>query len=321
MNELCVTCGKEARLVYKGLCVDCYRITSLPCENCDGTMVAETHRQNDGRCFDCFFPEMTNAEEIDRTEHLARVRPLLADAPSEYLEFLQTHDGHQRYSHRSTPGVAWRLASCVPSHRSHLFESVNIDGNAGAFHEILRLYALGLAEIAKKGRPQLHRSLQDFGIGCLASGFAIGEDNADILFLDPTDGLSVWCFHHEGEVERLKDNFQSWFKQAKPYFKPIKKTAKSLRAQVANYVGHWGPTSQISDHLDSPDYVFYDDSRARCIFPETRSELFGIWRLFGKDKLGFQTSDVEWKFTRLADGSIHSDDFGVPYELKPSEGT
>jgi len=294
-------------------------------------MVAETHRQNEGLCFECFFPALTTTEELDRAEYLARVEAGLTDTPPEYLDFLQTHDGHQRYTHRSIRGKAWRLASCVPSHHCNLFESINVDGNAGEFHEILRLYSIGLAEVAKKGDPRLDQSIHKFGIERLASGFAIGEENADVLFVDPSRGHSIWCFHHDGEVEQLSDSFQSWLKQAKPYYKPIKKTAKSLQAQIPNYVGHWVPTSQPRTpvaHIPTPEYVFCDDSRARCIYPETevsgRSESFGVWRLYGKDKLGFQESDAEWRFIRLPDGSIRSDDnpdFDITYGLKPPAGT
>ena len=73
-------------------------------------------------------------------------------------------------------------------------------------------------------------------------------------------------------------------------------------------------------HLPITHYELLSDGRGKCIYIERetgdRTESFGVWRLFGKDKLGFQSGDLEYKFLRLADGTIRSDenpDFDIVY--------
>ena len=44
---------------------------------------------------------------------------------------------------------------------------------------------------------------------------AIGDNNGDVVFLDPTDEYTVWIWYHEGaDVERLADSFERWLEMA-----------------------------------------------------------------------------------------------------------
>ncbi len=54
-----------------------------------------------------------------------------------------------------------------------------------------------------------------YSLDRLVAGLAIGENNGDVLFLDPENGYSVWIWHHDGsDVERLADSFDLWIEMA-----------------------------------------------------------------------------------------------------------
>ena len=58
---------------------------------------------------------------------------------------------------------------------------------------------------------------QPYALERLAAGLAIGDNNGDVVFLDPADAHSVWLFHQDGaDVERLADTFQEWLDRAEP---------------------------------------------------------------------------------------------------------
>ncbi|MFO1064077.1 MAG: hypothetical protein U0892_09455 [Pirellulales bacterium] len=51
----------------------------------------------------------------------------------------------------------------------------------------------------------------------MAAGLAIGDNNGDVLFLDPGDSFSIWLWHCDGaDVERLADSFDEWLESAMP---------------------------------------------------------------------------------------------------------
>ncbi len=42
----------------------------------------------------------------------------------------------------------------------------------------------------------------------VASGFVIGSDNGDYVYLDPADNFSVWIYYHDGgDVRKIADSF------------------------------------------------------------------------------------------------------------------
>ena len=319
MSETCTHCGSPYdngnRCVYRGLCLKCYNDATLPCDRCGADMGPETHRTNDGHCFDCFAASLNAAEPADRSPALESLQQEVPhQLPDEYLAFLREHDGHQRYEHRSMAGKSWYLASIAPEHQPSLSGPCLMD-NQTPYHQMLTLHAEILRDTNEKDNVPLHASIKKYGLDRLGQGFAIGEENSDLLFLDPTDELSLWCFYHDGEIQRVSDSFGKWFAKAKKHFKPIRRTAKSHERAIADYVGYWAPITEskiIVGHLPISHYLFAADGRAKCIYidRQTRqpvSEAYGIWRLYGKDKLGFQR-DEEGKFIRLPDGTIREDE-------------
>lgn len=44
---------------------------------------------------------------------------------------------------------------------------------------------------------------------------AVAEDEGDLLFMDASDGFSVWIYMHDsGESKRLEDGFEAWLANA-----------------------------------------------------------------------------------------------------------
>jgi Zn finger protein HypA/HybF involved in hydrogenase expression len=97
--ESCPRCDSEIsrdnRVVYRGLCLNCYRTSKLPCDECAAPMSPETHRENDGLCFDCFSPTFDAQNNGDRIPAIELIVSALSfDLPESYVQFLRTHDGH-----------------------------------------------------------------------------------------------------------------------------------------------------------------------------------------------------------------------------------
>ena len=56
---------------------------------------------------------------------------------------------------------------------------------------------------------------EPYSLDRLAAGLAIGDNNGDVVFLEPTDEYSVWIWYHDGsDVERLADSFEQWLEMA-----------------------------------------------------------------------------------------------------------
>jgi hypothetical protein len=56
---------------------------------------------------------------------------------------------------------------------------------------------------------------EPYSLDRLAAGLAIGDNNGDVVFLDPEDAYSVWIWHHDGsDVERLADSFDKCLETA-----------------------------------------------------------------------------------------------------------
>lgn len=284
-------------------------------------MVPETHRQNEGRCFSCFFDH----QEIETSDREELLDGLVADRamelPESYRDFLLTYDGRQRLAHRRMRGKNWQMASIVPTSRSPLTEIVNVDGIEVEFHSILSAYARSLGEVAKAGGSKLPQvALDDTALERLSRGFAIGSENSDILFIDGDD-QSVRCFHHEGDIEKVSRSFEAWLSAAKSTSRVRKKTAKSLLNKVEDFVGYWSPdkSSVPEGTWMLQDYEWHRDGRARCVYhvedddDPRSSESFGYWRLFGRDGLGFLMDDVEITFRREPGRLVDED--GIVYRL------
>ncbi len=131
----------------------------------------------------------------------------LPDLPSEYQRFLESHSGNQPYIYNDIDG--WWLATS-----DRLLEVVNIDGKKCPYIHQLRGFTATLEEVfASDGTTDAEGS--EYPFKRLAAGLAIGENNGDVLFLDPSDKHSVWRFHHDGgDVEVLAASFAKWLSEA-----------------------------------------------------------------------------------------------------------
>jgi len=126
----------------------------------------------------------------------------LPELPTEYRTFLESHTGKQPYEFE---GVDWWLATS-----DKLLENVNIDGNEYPYIQQLRGYASTIAELFG-GDATTDDDGNDFTFARLEAGLAFATGNGDVLFLDPSDGFSVWCFHHDGgDVENHAASFGDW---------------------------------------------------------------------------------------------------------------
>lgn len=130
----------------------------------------------------------------------------LPKLPSDYATFLESHSGKQPYEFDD---VEWWLATSV-----ELLENVNIDGEEYPYIHQLRGYANTMAEFVDGGATE-DADGNDFEFARLEAGLAIGTGDGDVLFLDPSDGYSVWCFYHDGgDVEQQSASFADWLSGA-----------------------------------------------------------------------------------------------------------
>jgi SMI1 / KNR4 family (SUKH-1) len=132
----------------------------------------------------------------------------LPSLPKEYLTFLETHDGAKSYIFDDLD--SWWLDT-----KTELLKVINVDGRRlqaiyqlKSFSESLKEHVDDDATEDENGEP--------FPLARLAQGLAIGNNNGDILFLDPTDHYSAWIYHHDGfDVEKLASSFAEWLATAK----------------------------------------------------------------------------------------------------------
>jgi hypothetical protein len=130
----------------------------------------------------------------------------LPKLPADYKKFLQTHDGEAEYIFDDVDG--WRFFAT-----EELTEVIRINRE-----KVMNIYLL--QAFAKSARDHGGDATEDqdgepYALERLAAGLAIGDNNGDVVFLDPEDSHSVWLFHHDGaDVERLADSFAQWLEMA-----------------------------------------------------------------------------------------------------------
>lgn len=134
---------------------------------------------------------------------MAELPPL----PKDYLAFLETHDGVHSY-------IFDDLNSWWLDQKTELLKVINVDRR-----KVESIYQL--KSFAKAVQKQIDddeiedENGEPFSLARLAQGLAIGNNNGDILFLDPTDQYSAWIYHHDGfDVERLAGSFAEWLANA-----------------------------------------------------------------------------------------------------------
>ncbi|MDP6543066.1 MAG: SMI1/KNR4 family protein [Phycisphaerae bacterium] len=132
----------------------------------------------------------------------------LPELPAEYTTFLESHSGTQPYVYDNVDG--WWLATS-----DKLLESVNIDGKKHPYVHQLRGYVATLRDVFQS-EATTDADGKDYAFERLAAGLAIGDNNGDTLFLDPSNKFAVWCFYHDGGyVEKLAASFAKWLSKAK----------------------------------------------------------------------------------------------------------
>lgn len=132
----------------------------------------------------------------------------LPKLPADYKKFLKTHEGETEYIFDAIDG--WRLFTM-----EELTEVIRIDRiKVMNIHQLQAFAKLIQDHVGDETEDQ---DGEPYALERLAAGLAIGDNNGDVVFLDPEDSYSVWLFHHDGaDVERLADTFQGWLERAEP---------------------------------------------------------------------------------------------------------
>jgi hypothetical protein len=130
----------------------------------------------------------------------------LPQLPTAYLAFLEQHNGDTYYLFNDIDG--WRFYTV-----EELTEVIRV--NRDKVQAILQLSAY-VSSIRKHiGDETEDQDGEPYSLDRLAAGLAIGDNNGDVVFLDPTDEYSVWIWYHDGaDVERLVDSFARWLEMA-----------------------------------------------------------------------------------------------------------
>lgn len=132
----------------------------------------------------------------------------LPKLPVDYKKFLKTHEGETEYIFDAIDG--WRMFTI-----EELTEVIRIDRiKVMNIHQLQAFAKLIQDHVGDETEDQ---DGEPYALERLAAGLAIGDNNGDVVFLDPEDSYSVWLFHHDGaDVERLADTFQGWLERAEP---------------------------------------------------------------------------------------------------------
>jgi hypothetical protein len=132
----------------------------------------------------------------------------LPKLPATYEKFLKQHDDQTQYIFDDTEG--WRFYTI-----EGLIEVMRIDREKVLTIYQLKAFANSIRE--SQGDETEDQDGEPYSLDRLAAGLAIGDNNGDVIFLDPEDAFSVWIWHHDGsDVERLADSFDQWLEAATP---------------------------------------------------------------------------------------------------------
>lgn len=134
---------------------------------------------------------------------MAELPPL----PKDYLAFLDAHDGKKSYIFDELD--SWRLDT-----KSDLLKIINVNGRKVPAIYQLQSFCVPLHTQVDDGATE-DQDGEPFLLSRLAAGLAVGDNNGDVFFLDPTDGFSAWLYHHDGfDVEKLASSFSEWLANA-----------------------------------------------------------------------------------------------------------
>ncbi len=133
--------------------------------------------------------------------------------PQEYIHFLKENPAGDEITfseYKDDPedeGRYWNLMG-----EEELLKTWEMKGvGTAANFECLKLYVQLQKEFGQdkwaftdNGKVELSR---------VESGFVIGEENGDYLYLDASDNFSVWIYHHDGgDVKKIADSFADFIK-------------------------------------------------------------------------------------------------------------
>lgn len=128
--------------------------------------------------------------------------PELPSLPDDYIRFLGTHDGTTSFNFDGRN--SWWLFT-----KDDLVKEIRVDRRRTVTISQLRSFSESLKDLGAD-------SLEDqdgnpYALERLSDGLAIGSNNGDVMFLDPSDRFSVWVYYLDGsDVERLADSFSGW---------------------------------------------------------------------------------------------------------------
>lgn len=128
--------------------------------------------------------------------------PELPSLPDDYIRFLGTHDGTTSFNFDGRN--SWWLFT-----KDDLVKEIRVDRRKTVTISQLRSFSESLKDLGAD-------SLEDqdgnpYALERLSDGLAIGSNNGDVMFLDPSDRFSVWVYYLDGsDVERLADSFSGW---------------------------------------------------------------------------------------------------------------
>lgn len=134
------------------------------------------------------------------------------DLPETYKKFLDenpngSEQAFNEYKDEDPDfeGRYWNLMG-----KNELLESWEMNGVGAAKNfECLRLYV----QVQKEyGQGESTKSnVGKISLTRVESGFVIGDENGDYLYLDPSDNYSVWIYFHDGgDVLRVADSFEEF---------------------------------------------------------------------------------------------------------------
>lgn len=134
--------------------------------------------------------------------------------PQDYIDFIATRAPDVELECRSDPKdedntTYWRLLS-----ENDLSQLVEMNGVGTApTHNQLTLYVNLFREVS--GRESIPGIQINVSCERVSDGFVIGEDNGDILYLDPHAEFSVWAFYHDGSyVEQVARSFSEFMQRS-----------------------------------------------------------------------------------------------------------
>ena len=130
----------------------------------------------------------------------------LPKLPTAFQAFLEHHDGEAYYFFNDID--CWRFYTT-----EDLTKVIRVNRDKVlAIHQLSAFVSCIREHIGDETEDQ---NGEPYSLDRLAAGLAIGDNNGDVVFLDPADEYSVWLWHHDGDdVERLADSFEQWLEMA-----------------------------------------------------------------------------------------------------------